>query len=198
MRAGSAANSMTLGSFWRCVRRLHGDLLDDRARHAVDEPRAARGRVDAGDDRSSSQRGRSRRRARRDVVDGAARRRPSRPSRRGPRRPSADRVAHRVAGRQRGRDDRRAEHQPDDDQRRPPAPAADVPHAELAPGRGCAGRGRRARRARAPSATSRTTRSVPAGMPKSSFIGYATSDRGRSANATSYDSRPGGERKSVT
>ena len=43
----------------------------------------------------------------------------------------ANRVVHRVARRERGRDDRRAEHQPDDDQRRARAAAADVADAEL-------------------------------------------------------------------
>src|SRR5918996_2093827 len=49
----------------------------------------------------------------------------------------------------------------------------------------------------APSPTRRMTRSVPAGMPKTSFIGY-TQTPARSATATSYTSRPGGALKRVT
>ena len=166
-------------------RRLDGDLLHDRTGDAVDEAGACRRRLDARNGRLVDPAGAGRRpECTRDVVDCALRRDRlvRRAERCDGRRP--DRVAHRVARGQSGGDDRGAEHQPEHDEGAAPAPAPDAPHGELDEDavpdpEGCQGG------ERDPSPTRRTTRSVSAGMPKTSFIGYATRTPAVSAKATS-------------
>ena len=113
-------------------RRLHRDLIDDRTRDAVGEPRAGERGVDpldrglgnpAGARRGSEGAG--------DVVDRPSWRdrlvrRPERVDR-----GRAHRVVHRVAGHQRGSDDRRAKHQTDHDEGAAATPTSDVTDGEL-------------------------------------------------------------------
>jgi len=113
-------------------RRLDGDLLDDRRGDSVHEVGARELRLDPLDRRLveilDARRGAE---AGTEVGLGALRRDELvRLTERGDRR-AANRVAHRVARGQRGRDDGRSQHQPDDDERRPAAPAAHVANAEL-------------------------------------------------------------------
>ena len=123
---------MTLGSLCRSRDGLHRDLLDDGAGDSVDEAGARERRVDPFDLRLIEPAG-SRRRAERagNVVGGTLRgdRLVGASERLDRRRP--DRVVHRVAGRQRGGDDRRSEHEPDDDQGAAPGPALCAADGEL-------------------------------------------------------------------
>ncbi len=110
---------------------LHRNVLDDHGCDAVDQPGASDG---VGDPvrvplrEVPRTRGAARiggelgvRAFRRDHLVGATERGD---------RGGADRLAHGVAGRERGGDDCRAEHRAGDDQCTPPRPAADVPDAE--------------------------------------------------------------------
>ena len=110
--------------------RLNRHVVDDHVDHAVREVGAQR-RLDLAGDRLGEPADAARvAEIAGDVVHGALGRDDlvRLAERRG--RGGSDRVAHRVAGDERGRDDRRAEHEPQHDEARPRAPAAEVAHSE--------------------------------------------------------------------
>ena len=118
---------------------LDRDRLDDHRCDAVDEPRCRRprGRCARRSPPGSSGRRSPRCSGRERRVDAAAATISSaRPSAADGRR--ADRLAHRVARRERGGDDRRAEHRAGDDQRACGRAPTGVAHAEAEEARGCA------------------------------------------------------------
>ena len=184
-----------------CARRLERDLLDDRSGHAVGELRDAERLLDLIDralGKPAHAGGRAERA--RDVVDCALRRDGLVRLAESVDRSRADRVVHRVAGDERGGDDRRTEHQPDDDERRCGRADARRCARRASGGRGCGARGQRERRKRRARAIARTTRSVSTGTPKTSRMIASSTECswGVSATTTSYASRPGSCRKTTS
>ena len=110
-----------------------------------------------------------------------------------------DRAAHRVAGTERGRDDRRREHQADDDQQAATAATAGVAHTEPEEHE-VADRERGEHRDAEPDEHRRATTASDVDREPEHARHRAATARLRSARRrtrTSYSSRPGGERNSV-
>ena len=129
-RVGGEERDARLGLALR--RRLDGDLLDDRRRDAVDEIGAGQPGVDRVDDRLVEVLDAGRRADAGSELDvGALRRHELVRVPEGGDGRRADGVAHGVAGRERHRHDRRAEHEAEHDQRRSAPAAPHVAHAEL-------------------------------------------------------------------